>query len=354
MDRQGGVLLILKLQAAVLVVIALTASAACGGSSSPQQASAKSPAPAAACKTVQVQATQVSLGATDSPTAGFQLPLNTQPVGIALDSDSSSVWVLGTGLDRVLRVASTGEATAYQLQRSGLGIQLSVASDGTVWIPEQFRDAVVSIAGDGTAKECTLPGKDREPLSTSVAADGSVWVSESRGAAIAHLVNGRFTEYPIGVQGAQGAEVLASSDGGAWFTVNGAPVLGHVSAQGDIERISINGSGSALGLLETPDGAVWVADFGGDRLIRVAKDRTQLVWNAPPGAKPQGLALGAAGVVWATESGADVIARVQGSALEQTVRTGHWPDHLAITPDGWAWFTEYNGDRLGRVRLPGS
>jgi streptogramin lyase len=76
------------------------------------------------------------------------------------------------------------------------------------------------------------------------------------------------------------------------------------------------------------------------------------VWTAPAGAKPQGLALGPAGVVWVTESGADHLASVRGSALEQDFQTGHWPDHLAITTDGWAWFTEYNQNRLGRILLP--
>ena len=332
-------------------MIALAAQMACG--SNPSPAAQQSLTPAAACKTVAVKSTQAGLTPSDSPTAGFGLPSGTEPVGIVLDKDGASVWVLGTGFDQVIHVADTGQATTFQLQKSGLGIQLSQGPDGTVWVPEQYRDAVAGIAADGSVKECSLPGKNREPVSTSAAADGSVWVAEARGGAIAHLVDGRFTEYPIGVAGVKGAEVLADPDGGAWFTVMGPPVLGHVSAQGGVERIPIGASGTALGVLETPDGAVWVADFGGDRLVRLARDRTQLVWNAPSGAKPQSLALGPAGVVWVTESGADMLARVEGSALEQMVKTGKWPDHMVVTADGWAWFTEYYGDRVGRVRLPG-
>lgn len=331
-------------------MIALAAQLACG--SNPSTASQQSPSPAAGCKTVVVKSTQSGLAPSDSPTTGFALPSGTEPVGIVLDKDGASVWLLGTGSDQVIHLADTGQAITFQLQKSGLGIQLSQGPDGTVWVPEQYRDAIAGIGADGSVKECALPGKNREPVSTSAAADGSVWVAEARGGAIAHLLDGRFTEYPIGAPGVKGAEVLADPDGGAWFTVMGAPVLGHVSAQGSVERIPIGGSGTTLGVLETPDHATWVADFGGDRLVRVAKDRTQLVWNAPAGAKPQSLALGPAGVVWVTESGADTLARVEGSALEQMIKTGQWPDHLVITADGWAWFTEYNGERVGRVRLP--
>src|SRR5438094_1329976 len=330
-------------------IVVLGAQLACGSAT---PSGAATPSPAAACHALQVQQQQVTLDPSDTPTAGFALPDGTQPVGIVRDLDGTSVWLLGTGNNRVTHVMPNGAATEYQLPVSGLGIQLSQAPDGTVWAPEQLRDAVVAIGTDGTARECSLPRKNVEPSSTSAAADGSVWVSEGRGSAIARFENGRFTEYAIGVSGAKGAEVLAAAGGGAWFTVFGAPVLGHITAQGEVERIPIGGSGTGLVLLQTPDGAVWVADFDGDRVVRMTPDRQLNVWMAPAGAKPQGLALGPAGVVWVTESGTDQIASVRGSSLEQAYKTGRWPDHLAITTDGWAWFTEYNQGRLGRVLLP--
>jgi virginiamycin B lyase len=341
-----------KLHVNAALMIALAAQAACGSSPSPTSAK-QSPAPVAVCKPMDVKSSKATLDSSDSPTAGFTLPGGANPVGIVLDKDGTSVWLLATGLDQVIHVTDAGEATEFQLPKSGLGIQLSQAGDGTVWVPEHDRNAIAGIAPDGSAQECTLPGTSREPQSTSAAADGSVWVAEEHGGAIAHLVDGRFTEYPIGLPGVRGAEVQAGEGGEAWFSVMGAPILGHISPTGDVERIQIGGSGTCLGLLATRDGAVWVADFSGDRLVRVAKERSQLVWTTPDGAKPQSLALGPAGVVWVTESGIDTLARVEGSALEQKVKTGRWPDHLVITPDGWAWFTEYYGNRVGRIRLPG-
>ena len=334
--------------------MALVLTVACGGSAAPAAGAspAATPSPAQACKPLNVASQQVSLSASDQPTAGFELPPGTEPVGLVRDQDGVSVWLLGTGTNTVMHVTASGGATVYSLPVSGLGIQLSQGADGTVWVPEQGRDAIAAIAADGSARECALPGKGREPTATSAAADGSVWVAEGRGGAIARLQDGKFTEYPIGESGVKGAEVLTAAGGGAWFSVMGAPVLGHVSAQGQVERIPIGGSGTTLGLLETPDRSVWVADFGGDRVVRVAPDRSIAVWAAPSGAKPQGLALGPAGVVWVTESGVDELASVRGSELQQAFKTGQWPDHLAVTTDGWAWFTEYNGNRLGRILLP--
>ena len=301
------------------------------------------------CVPLHVTAHRTTLAETDLQTPGLKLDLGTQPVGLALDRDGSSVWVLGTGLNTVLHVGSDGTATVYNLPVSDLGLNLSVAQDGTAWVPEQFRDAIGAIAPDGSARECRLPRKASEPASTAVAADGTVWVTETHGNAIAKFAGGRFTEYPIGVAG---AEVLPAQDGGAWFTVDGAPVLGRITAAGDEQKTPIGGSGTALGLLTTSDGAVWVADFGGDRVVRVAPGGTLTVWKTANGAKPQSLAVGPGGTVWLTESGSNRLAAVHGSQVVEMLTTGAWPDHLVTTADGWAWFTEYYQDRLGRVRLP--
>ena len=309
-------------------------------------------APAQTCRALQTKQEQYKLDPSTAPTTGFALHPGTAPVGIIADRDGSSVWILGTGTNRVTHVTASGAAVDYVLPTSGLGLQLSQGVDGTVWVPEQHRGAVAGIAPGGTVRECALPGKGRQASATSAAADGSVWVSESVGSAIARLAGGKFTEHPIGIANAEGAEVVAARGGGAWFTLHGAPFLGRITAQGDLRRIPIGGSGTDLGLLEAPDGAVWVADFGGDAVIRVAPDLSLSQMKAPAGAKPQSFALGPGGVLWLTESGGDRIARVRGDGLEEVYRTGSWPDHLAITADGWAWFTEYNENRLGRVRLP--
>ncbi len=284
----------------------------------------------------------------DLQTPGLALPSGTQPVGIAVDRDGASVWVLGTGSDQVLHVMPGGSAITYQLPASNLGLQLTQSFDGTVWVPEKDRDAIAALAPDGSARECRLPRKNSETAATSAAADGSVWVSEDFGAAIAHYVGGRFVEYPIGVPG---AEVLAAPDGGAWFTVHGAPILGHIMASGVVERIPIGGSGTTLGLIETQDASVWVADFGGDRIVRAAVDGTTTEWKTAAGAKPQSLGAGPGGTIWFTESGRNKIATIRGSQVVEVYQTGDWPDHMVITADGWAWFTEVFQDRIGRGRL---
>jgi streptogramin lyase len=335
----------------LVVASLLVLQVACGSGGGTAQSTHS---PAATCNPLQVKVDRYTLSASTSPTFGFDLRAGTQAVGIIADHDGSSVWVLGTGSDTVLHVTAAGAATAYTLPASGLGLQMSQAADGTVWVPEQHRGAVASIAPDGAARECTL-GAGREPYATSVAADGSVWITEQRGGALAHLVDGKITEHPMGIAGAKGMEVLAAKGGGAWFTVDGAPVLGKVSDQGQVQTIQIGGSGTYIGVLEAPDGSVYVADFDGDRVVRVGADRHTITeWKTSNRSGSQSLAFARGGVLWLTESRINKIARIRGGKLQEVYQTGQWPDHITITADGYGWFTEYYQDRLGRLLLPQS
>ena len=73
----------------------------------------------------------MTLASEDLQTPGFALASGTNPVGITLDRDGSSVWILGTGSNQVLHVRPNGSARAYQLPASELGINLSQSQDGT-------------------------------------------------------------------------------------------------------------------------------------------------------------------------------------------------------------------------------
>src|SRR3954447_22226952 len=117
-----------------VLVTLVVAQVACGAGGGTAQATAS---PKATCNALQVNAEQYTLSTSTEPTSGFDLRGGTQPVGIIADRDGSSVWMLGTGSDTVIRVTAAGAATAYKLPHSGLGIQMSQAGDGTVWVPEQ-------------------------------------------------------------------------------------------------------------------------------------------------------------------------------------------------------------------------
>lgn len=76
-----------------------------------------------------------------------------------------------------------------------------------------------------------------------------------------------------------------------------------------------------------------------------------------PGAKPLDIARGSDGALWFTEFDGDKIGRItpDGSMTEYPVPTpGVAPYLIAASADGALWFTEYYGNKIGRVTTSGA
>ena len=73
-----------------------------------------------------------------------------------------------------------------------------------------------------------------------------------------------------------------------------------------------------------------------------------------PGSAPHGIAAGPDGALWFTEYAGNRIGRITtgGSVTEFTVPSGG-PDHITAGPDGALWFTEPAGNMVGRITTAG-
>ena len=262
------------------------------------------------------------------------------------------MWVAETGSDRLaaLRVGD-GTLREYRLPVSQLGFNLAVAPDGRVWTAEQYRDAVAGVSLDGSVRECRLP-HGSGPVGMAVAADGTLWVAESDAGAVARLRPGglAFETFSLPGRRHQLSEILVVADG-VYVSEIGGDSVAHVSSSGQVTEIELGVSApKAIGMLATADGSLWIAEFGADRVARIASGQVTQV-PFPAGSKPQSLAPAAGGRILVTSSGADRIDSIDTASNRVTPgpRTGGWPDHLVLAPDGAAWFTEYTGERLARL-----
>src|SRR5437899_2191717 len=77
-----------------------------------------------------------------------------------------------------------------------------------------------------------------------------------------------------------------------------------------------------------------------------------------PGGAPQGIATGADGNLWFTEYFGNKVGRITTAGMitgEFTVPTpGSQPDGITAGPDGNLWFTEYFAGKIGRITTAGS
>lgn len=251
-------------------------------------------------------------GYADGPAAAA---LFSAPAGVAVARDGT-VLVADTGNHRIRRIARDGTVTTYAgapTQTDDLGremgglrdgpaaeaqfrypVGLAVDDSGAVYVADAGNGRVRRIAADGAVS--TLPVAQgvemKTPTAVALSGDGRVWVADTAGGRI-FLGPRAGPLSPVAGSGAKGAPTAPAgiairrgaggepevyvSDAGSnclWRIGGQEPTLvagaqdpagGNQDGPGNIARFATP-SGVAVG----PDGSLYVADFGNNRVRRVS------------------------------------------------------------------------------------
>lgn len=102
-----------------------------------------------------------------------------------------------------------------------------------------------------------------------------------------------------------------------------------------------------------PDGNIYIAVMHGNRIARFDTATENFTeWELPAGARPHGLVVDEAGIVWYTGNGNGTIGRLDpknGKVTAYKVPGGGDPHTIVIDAKGILWFTIQNGQRVGRL-----
>ena len=102
-----------------------------------------------------------------------------------------------------------------------------------------------------------------------------------------------------------------------------------------------------------PDGNIYIAVMNGNRIARFEPASQRFIeWELPAGARPHGLVVDEAGMVWYTGNGNGTIGRLDpksGKLVEYRVPGGGDPHTIVLDAAGKLWFTVQNGQRVGRL-----
>ena len=238
---------------------------------------------------------------------------NSRPTVVAAGPDGN-LWFTERGTvpapgNKVGRITPNGVITEWTLPNPGsrpLGI--TAGPDGKVWFTEQAGNRIGRIdPATGVITEFPLPNPGSQPWEITGGPDGNVWFTEFAGNRIGRITpDGVITEFPVPTPGSQpntirrgpdlnpgdncayqqdalGAAAFAAryaSFGGCvarlaatktlWFTETAANRVAQVTTGGDIFEYAIPTSGSQpIGITHGPDGAVWFAEFVGNKIGRL-------------------------------------------------------------------------------------
>ena len=250
-------------------------------------------------------------------TSGFSLLMT--PKGITEGPDGN-LWFTEQGAiaDGVARLdPGTGSVVEYPLSASADPTAITTGSDGNLWFLERGATKIGRITPDGDVDEFNagLSGSDTLNDITS-GPDGQLWVT------LDDRIESFSTSNPddpcfwsTNLTGTPN-QIVAASDHKLYFTESDDPAaIGRIKTDGNIKeyRTGLTANSAPAGLAEGDKGMLWFtggASPGHIGRMEIAKHEfgeitagTGLGIDLTPDAAPAGIARGADGNMWFTESG---------------------------------------------------
>ena len=232
----------------------------------------------------------------------------------------------------------------------------AVGPNGIVWYTDQQNSYIGRLdPATGKITDYATPTPASGPHGIIVAPDGGVWYTANRIGKIGRLDprTGQIREYELGA-GARDPHTPLYRKGIIWFTVQQSDMIGRLDPNtGQTEAWKV-GQSRALpyGMVNAPDGSIWVALFGTNKLGRIDADAPRIpagpmkeISLPDPGARPRRLVVASDGVVFYSDF-------ARGRLGSYNPRSGdfkEWlspggatsaPYGIAIAPDGRIFYDE--------------
>jgi virginiamycin B lyase len=290
--------------------------------------------------------------------AEHPLPTGAHPLGIAQAPDGA-MWALEDGGAVIDRITPDGSVVRFPATGYASLIDATFDLSGNLWFTGGAADRL-GRASTGLALgpiSTWVFGPGCQPTGIATAPDGGIWFSKLDCNVVGRIdpasaPNAAHDDLPV-PPGTQPMRIATGPDGAMWFTAYGSGRIGRVGPGGAITWPVAGGLDHPYDLVTGADGNLWVTETGGHgAILRVTPGGTVTRFTAglSAGARPQGIAASPDGNLYVAEYGADAIAQVRrdGTITEIGLRAGAGPRGIIAAADGSVWFTAYDGGWVGR------
>jgi virginiamycin B lyase len=279
------------------------------------------------------------------------------PASIAAGPDQT-MWIANAGplhapgpeRFAIGRVDLAGRFRLYRTKGETYGI--AVLPDGTAFATEPYRSRIARIGLDGRVTEFPTPTPDAGPTAIAAGPDGNAWFAESApggGAAVGRITPaGTIEEFPVPrlpyletTVAADVGPIVAGPGDRLWFTTGLG--VGSVTTDGDVVTFALPEPASPAGIAAGADGALWVTESALPRIDRLTSAGESVPLALPDDADGVSLAAAPDGAMYFTQSAAHTLWRATGDALERIdlqlvdrVKRTARAQPLAVTENGGA------------------
>jgi streptogramin lyase len=264
---------------------------------------------------------------------------------------------------------------------------ITVGSDSNIWFTEFDGAKIGCMNTDGTLLgEFPVPTHASRPMGIVSGPGGFLWFVERDGSKVVVMTNHQafvsnqvvtnagFLEIPTPTTNCYPCNLTVGPDNNIWFTeaasgvgriarlnVNAAPIP--LLTSNNIQEFTLSDSNSQpFGITVGPDNALWFTEYVDNRIGRMETNGiTTNEYALPTAGAPYGITAGKDGSLWFAESGVSQIGRITPNGTNTnaviaefaipSVSSGvaSFPAFLAVGSDGNIWFTENNGDAIGKI-----
>jgi streptogramin lyase len=249
--------------------------------------------------------------------------------------------------------ASAAPALNGEFAAGGKPGQIAQGPDGNMWAVLSSTHDLARIAPDGTVTNFDATDI-LGPVGITAGPDGNMWVTQTGGVAkFSPADPTSATKTPVAA--ITDARRIVSGPGGKLYTASADKVVVIDPANpAGATNFTVPGMG-ARGITAGSDGTLWVADFGGQRIVNVKTDGTGQTFYATPGG-PQEVGAGAdAQVAFGNPGGIpQTIGRISPGGAPQTADVpGTDPFGIAFGTDGAYWFANFANQTVTRMAADG-
>lgn len=224
-----------------------------------------------------------------------------------ITSAGGFIWVSQPpgALEALVKIPPANPAAAAGVPVTGLTAgtsALTTGPDGNLWLAVTGK--ILKVPPATPAAATTYPVAGLNPKAIAPSADGTLWVTDTdNGGRLLNVTTaGAITPYTVGGQ----PQFLAAAPGGrvVFGNPNNAPQQITRLLPGGLQQATDRPSGSdPFGVAYGADGAFWVAEFAGNRLVRMTGDGALTTLGGLPvvaGQGPRQLTAAPGNTLWVT------------------------------------------------------
>jgi virginiamycin B lyase len=285
---------------------------------------------------------------------------------MTLDPDGRSVWVSGPDGSRIVLYRSLepgSTPTVFRLPPGSAPRGIVFGPDKALYIAESGTNIGGNAIGrllttTGELKQFFLPAGAGAPWGITVGPDDKIWFTEVSAGKVGRLdpATGTFREFPLPTPNSQPQGIVLGADGALWGTEAGGNRVFRMTADGRATEYRIPTPNSVpVAISPGRFGYLWVSELSGGKLLRVSRLGRMKEFPLPRGARPYGLVSAPDGNVWFADRGRNRIGLVTpaGRVFDYPIATPNaQPTAIVALGLGSFAFTEFVANQVGTLRFP--